>query len=65
MDNPLRLNNLVIECDIGDMRVSFVDANEVREYDGPMQHFHSAYELQYVTIYGRLIRFYRLLKPGS
>ena len=48
MDNPLRLNNLVIECDIGDMRVSFVDANEVREYDGPMQHFHSAYELQYV-----------------
>ena len=38
----------VTECDIGDMRISFIDANEDCEYNGAIPHFHSAFELQYV-----------------
>ena len=39
---------LFFESEIGSTHVSFADANEERFYDRPMQHFHSAYEFQYV-----------------
>ncbi len=48
------LNQGIIECDIGDMRLSFVDANFPNAFDGPVPHFHSVFELQYVKS-GKLI----------
>ena len=43
------LSKWVTECDIGDLHVSFLDTNEKREYAQNLPHFHSAFELQYIS----------------
>lgn len=48
MKEQIYLNQGITECDIGDLRVSFLDANVPREYEGIVPHFHSVFELQYV-----------------
>lgn len=49
MDQNVKYTDPVINITVGNLKVSFADANEPRSFDKPIRHFHSSYELQYVV----------------